>query len=812
MIRALSALGRSALRARLLAGVAVLACAGPALAQDPEAQPVDDGLEPGAVYVDARSAERDEVTDTLTLEGDPATLRVDDRTLRGESIVYGLSTGVGSAQGDVQLLNPDGTVVHADVLELDADFQAGVAVNLAVQGANGEKLMAATAVRRSENVHELNYAIFTPCPTCDDEGNFRQPSWSIQARQAVQNQELNAILYRDAVFKIGGVPVFYAPVFWHADETVDRASGLLTPRIEYSDERGISYEQPYHWVISPSEDLTISPQINGRVNPFLNLTWRRRFETGTIEARAGYTYSENFGEVIDGNPDQDHRGYVLAHGNFDLDGPWRWGFTAERASDKTLFDRYDIVDPYAEHGLYSVDERRLISQVFAERQTQRSYFSAAAFSIQTLRLNPFYSACDPIIPGCDPKAPVDAFGNGLFEDDGTMPLVGPLIDARWEPSQDLFGGRLKLRGSAAILTRQDYVGGPVLSPGVIPPGNPPNASPLYDGVDSRRISAEADWRRVLIAPAGIRYEPFLTARFDAYSIDQLPTGDSDILTRGHVTAGLDLSYPLIRRFASGADLLLEPMAQIAISPDADLDGRIPNEDSQVVELEESTLFRADRFPGFDLFEGGTRVTGGVRATVNWDNDKSASLFVGRSFRDREEDSYLVPVPDDPTRLYDPTGLARQSSDWVVAATFSPSERLHGWGHAQIGSDGSTRKAEATISGRWGERNLTNLSYIIDRTNPIPGPLNRNYEFVQVSGQQFVYKNWGFAYRAVGDLENDLFTRAEVGLLYDDDCLRFEIGYRRKNTLVDPNGPSEGVYVRLNLATLGSSGSRWDEMR
>ena len=69
-----------------------------------------------------------------------------------------------------------------------------------------------------------------------------------------------------------------------------------------------------------------------------------------------------------------------------------------------------------------------------------------------------------------------------------------------------------------------------------------------------------------------------------------------------------------------------------------------------------------------------------------------------------------------------------------------------------------------------------------------------------------------AFNAVGDLQNDRFTRTEVGLLFEDDCLRFEIGYRRKNTLVDPDGPSEGVYVRLNLATLGSSGSRWDEMR
>ena len=43
------------------------------------------------------------------------------------------------------------------------------------------------------------------------------------------------------------------------------------------------------------------------------------------------------------------------------------------------------------------------------------------------------------------------------------------------------------------------------------------------------------------------------------------------LTRGRATAGLDVSWPLIRRLTNGADLILEPMAQLSASTDADLD-------------------------------------------------------------------------------------------------------------------------------------------------------------------------------------------------------------------------------------------------
>ena len=51
-----------------------------------------------------------------------------------------------------------------------------------------------------------------------------------------------------------------------------------------------------------------------------------------------------------------------------------------------------------------------------------------------------------------------------------------------------------------------------------------------------------------------------------------------------------------------------------------------------------------------------------------------------------------------------------------------------------------------------------------------------------------------------------------GLLFDDDCFRFEIGLRRDNTRVRPSGPSEGLYVRLNLATFGGSGYGQSEVR
>ena len=803
-------------RTRLLTGAALAVClpltlGGAALAQTASpatvpAKPADqtpgpDGLPPQAVYIDAASVTRNGDVISATGDGERVLARFQSHTLRADSLSYDTAKGSAIGDGKVELTSPAGDTVFASHLETDSDLTAGVAVDFATRMSNGASLMAATAVRRSAKVNELNFALFTPCPICDVEGNAKTPSISIQAERVVQDEELRAILFRNATFRVGGVPVFWLPAFAVPDPTVERHSGFLIPTVNYDEGRGLSAEVPYLLVVSPSEDWLFSPQINTGVAPFLNLQWRRRFADATIVARGGYTYAKNFGDFDlngDGNAESNvdfgdltSRSYLLAYGRWNPAGPWRAGFTAERTSDKTLFDRYDVRDPYQDNGLYYGDQRRLISQVYAERQTERSYLSVAAFAIQTLRVAEF----NTITPALN-----------VFEDDKTLPIVAPLIDARWEPSSAILGGRLRLKSSAVSLTRDAYVGSPVLRPEYVALGPTDGLS----GVDSRRVTLQADWRRVFVSPGGVRFEPFVDTRADFYSVSDLPTiaGMADAtVTRSRVTAGVDVSYPLIKRLSATSDIIIEPLAQLSVSNKADLDPRIPFEDTQTFELDETSLFRVDRLPGYDAYEGGARLTAGARTTLRWDEGRTASLFVGRSMRADEEDAFLISIPDRPTRLYDPSGLASKTSDWVVQASFSPTDRIRGWGHATVDSSGDVRRAEAAIDGAWGRRNLASVSYIVDRSNPQAGPLNRNYEFVQLSGQQFVYGNWGVTVTGIADLERDLITRSEVGLLFDDDCFRFEIGFRQDNTRVRPSGPSEGVYVRLNLATFGGTGYR-----
>ncbi|MES2033114.1 MAG: LPS-assembly protein LptD [Pseudomonadota bacterium] len=737
-------------RVGLMAGVALLtlAVAQPTLAQEaaptPPA-PADDGLGQSGFYLESDLLTQDDANQVVTAEGS-VEVRYRGRTLRANKLIYEVGTGLITAKENVVIIDPSGAVSFADEMVLDEEMRAGVARGFSARLEGNVKIAAATAIRRSDNVNELNRAIYTPCEICAED-KTKPPTWSIRADKVIQDREKRIIYYRNAVIEMFGVPIFYAPVFWHADPSAERASGLLAPKILFSDRRGLSYEQPYAWIISPSQDLVISPQINTKVNPFVNFQWRKRFYSGEINARFGYTYEYDLDGDGDRIGDQTSRSYILADGAFQIDENWKWGFAAERTSDDLLFDKYDIGDVYAQRGLIASDDKRLTSQIYAVRQDQRSYFSIAALSIQGLR-------------------PDDI--------DRTFPLVAPLVEARWEPESAVLGGRLRFEGSAVALTREQsqYVA-------------------TDPGTDSRRASALADWRASYTFGSGLRLSPFAQLRGDVYNIDENdPTyPDSETVARAVGVAGVDISYPLWRRDGDRT-IVLEPMLQVALSPDSDPDARIPNEDSMVLEFDETILMRANKFPGFDLYEGGQRVNIGGRASVMYDDGRGASVLLGRSFRAKED-------PQFPAR----SGLQDTSSDWIVAAEAKPMKGVSLFGRARFSDDdGDVRRIEAGIDVKT-ERASGFIRYLRDNQD-ITGVQREDVDF---AGDVMISGNWGVTFAGVRDVENDVWRRQEFGALYRDDCLDIAVVWVHEETYNRQLGPSDSVILRLTLATLGDKG-------
>ena len=760
----------------------------PALAGQPPAKQAQqpDGLAPDELYMEADLLTRDDKAKHTTAEGN-VEIRYQGRTLRADRVTYDEGAegqqGVIRAFGHVQIINSDGSIEYSDELVLDDKMSAGIARGFSARLADNGKIASSTAVRRSEVMQELNRAIYTPCAVCTAKGQNKRPTWSIAADRVVQDKKRRLIFYRNARVHVLGVPLLYFPIFWHADPTANRVSGFLTPNLGSSQRRGFTYEQPYLWAASPSTDVIIDPQINTKVNPFLNAEVHKRFYSGDADVRFGYTHERE----VDGSGhkfgDATNKSYVLARGAFHVDDSWLLGFTAERVSDPLLFDAYDVPKVYETRGPFVADDRRLISSLYAIRQTERNYFSAAAISIQGLR----------------PSTTVA----GAFEDSGTFPLVAPLIEDRYSPDSSVLGGRLRITGSAVALTRDQ---------------SPDN--PALPGLDSRRVTAQADWRRTFTSASGLRLDPFISVRGDFYSLGDVPNATgigvhSGTEGRGLATAGADLSYPLYRRWRD-ATVVLEPLVQLAVSPNAkqivighDATGApiYLDEDSATFEFDETNLFSTDKFPGYDLYEDGARVNVAGRASILWDDGRRASLLIGRSFRSEKN---LVFAPG--------SGLRDQASDWIVAADAQPVKNLTMYTRARL--DGETLKvhrieAGANVQTKWASgfvRYLDNDAEITSLTGVTTSAslTGTKQENLDIGGDLYFGKNWGASLYGSRDMVADAWAIRDIGVFYRDDCVRIDVIYRKQDTVIfvqDNNqlrqlGRNDQILIRLTLATLG----------
>jgi len=707
------------------------------------APPAPDELAGGGFYIEADELIDDESTHTVTARGG-VEARYEGRVLRATEVIYDSQTGVVTARGDVTIVNADGTTQSAQMAVLDRQLSTGVAAAFSSHLQDNVTMAAASVERRSPTLTELNQAVFTPCPVC---ASNPTPTWSIRARNVIQDKKRQLITFRHATILVRGVPVAYLPVIITPAPESKRQSGLLGPEITTGSLRGFSYEQPWLQVLSPSEELVISPQINSKVNPFLNLDWRARFYSGAIDVRTGYTYEQNFNSDGDKLGDLTSRSYVLAKGLFAVTNDWDVGFTGEWASDPLIFDKYGVVDPFVDRGLYSPDDRRLISQLYSTYQSSDLYLSVAAVEVQGLRSTDI----------------------GLH-----FPGVAPLIEAHYDPDVNILGGHLSILGDGVALW-----------------GAWPSTLVDAPGINDQRGTIEATWQGTWLLPAGVRLDPFLDWRADVYGLQKLSTpGEPDAtIFRNLPTAGVTVSWPFYKQSGT-LTYVLEPVAQVVLAPFLRQDPRIPDEDSIDFQFDETTLFSPDKSPGFDLIDSGQRINLGGEATVETSQGYSAGLLVGREFR-------AEPDPDLPAR----TGLGGTSSDWIIAANADPMSGMTFFTRMRFGAnDFSLNYLEAGADFAT-SRFDGQVRYLQEAQDP-NGDMVQDLDF---HGEVFVLRHWGLTFYAAKEFQTGVWREEDVGVVYKDQCVRVEVLFNRNDTTNGVLGPSEGVSIRLSLATLGNSG-------
>ncbi|WP_339741453.1 putative LPS assembly protein LptD, partial [uncultured Maricaulis sp.] len=355
--------------AAALMGSGVLVLSPAALAQSPEA-------EEAPVYLEADSLE-DLGNGAGFLARGHVRARQSGRTLYADELEYHPELNRIVARGNVVIHGQGPYPQYADEVELDSEMSAGLALGFATMLENNGQMAAAAAIRRSNGAMQLEDAYYTACELC--EAGEQEPTWRLRARQVIQDPDEQMIYYRDAQLEVMGVPVLYSPVFAHPDPSADRHSGLLFPGFSVSSRLGFSYQQPYYWAFSPSQDITLAPRVMTNVNPLLFTEYRKRFWSGEMAFEGSVTHEAEIDSDGERFGDETWRWHVFGGGEWEINPDWRWGFGVQRASDDLHLRRYDFSEIDRDRGApIEGGNRRLVSQIYAEGRTRNSFGSLIA--------------------------------------------------------------------------------------------------------------------------------------------------------------------------------------------------------------------------------------------------------------------------------------------------------------------------------------------------------------------------------------------------------------------------------------------------
>ena len=699
----------------------------PAVARAQEAAPAPSPAvqQPAEQLIDFSADEviYENQTDVLTATGRVRMSR-DGNYLAAERVSWDRKSGQVVAEGNVVVMTPEGDKLIGDRVDLTESLRDGTVENLLIVMESGARI-AATRGSRSGTQTQLTNAVYSPCPVITADGCPKDPSWKITAARVTQDSTSGRVRFTGGQLHILGLALPLLPVFSISDGSQrGGVSGALVPNIRLDSNNGLELNFPYYLRLDRNKDLTVTPHIYTDSLPALEARWRHLTSIGAYQIGAFITH----GDVPESNPNDltpdtrdGIRGYFEANGRFQLSPHWQLTGSLRRATDKTVARRYDI----------SRDDK-LRSFIRAERIALDSYISIEGWAFQGLRSTDVQDR---------------------------IPFALPAIDARLRLDEPILGGKVELQANSLAILRRD-------------------------GQDTQRAFASAKWDLRTLTSLGQELTFTAFARADAYHTDESAKTAVDIYRgkdgwqfRGIGALAADLRWPLIGSFWGGTQRLTPRVQLVLTPPTQNLD--IPNEDARAVDLEDSNLFALSRFPGYDRWEDGSRVTYGLE----WGFDRpkwSVQTVIGQSYR----------LTREPSIFPDGTGLTDRFSD-IVGRTRVQFGRFIDLTHRyRLDKDNfALRRTELDLT-VGSAVTYVQLGYLLLDRDISPSIEDlRDKEELRLAGRWQFHKYWSVFGSTVVDLtgkDEDPLSLADgyqavrhrLGISYEDECLELGVAWKR----------------------------------
>lgn len=333
-----------------------------------------------------------------------------------------------------------------------------------------------------------------------------------------------------------------------------------------------------------------------------------------------------------------------------------------------------------------------------------------------------------------------------------------------------------------------------------------NFASIYreEETNTQRFSMINSWVLPYTSPYGEKYRMVASVKSDLYYVDNYlnPAGEEFTggVARVFPQLGLEWKLPFIRASETSRQIL-EPTIVAVLAPnDSNKTDKIPNEDSQDFELDDSNVLDIDRYAGYDRNDTGSRISYGFNWSSYGDITGRTSAFLAQSYYFEKNES----IND--TVSYDLGEKSGHLSDYVGRIYASPTDYFDLNYRFRIDKD-DYDLTYSELSTTIGPKILNAyISYIYLQDNKSSSLIeNSERKELYTALRSKLTKDWSISIYNRQDL-TDGGDSLEYGgdLIYEDECTALII-YMRKDNSSDPD--YEGDYevgVNFLLKTLGGT--------
>ena len=708
--------------------------------------------------------------------------------LNADEILFNQKNNIIEGNGNIIIKERGGPTIMASQFKLSSDLNDGIIKLPSLLTKDGTNISSAYAIRSGGKSIVLKKGIFSPCKKCQNSN--KKASWQVKANRIIYDEVSGNIIYEGAKFELFGFPIFYVPIATHPSPDIKRRSGFLAPEITTSGDLGLSIKTPYFMNLAPNYDLTITPWVVTKGALVAEGEWRQRFKRGKL----------NF-HIIAASLNDDFKSKTV-NINDDwsaiINSPFNSPENLSAINKKLAFDYDDNTHSITNVEVADKDDSRPSSIADSIGYDFRGSFAASGnfqFNNWNLDFSGKFVSDDTFLRrfNLDDETDIKSYlslsrywGNAkleinsiyysslLPEKEGSEPLILPEVKFSWNPEKIIFGGKSKISINTLGIVRKT------------------------DG-NTYRVSSEIDWERQIINNNGHIFKLNLNIRGDAYRTSKKwtpnnssrlflanPLGQTRDIYRLLPSVDIEWKLPLKYDFSN---TIIEPIIQIAYSVDSNKNIEIPNEDSISFELNSHNIFTRNRMPGIDLWETGSRINYGFKFSHFFNESGLFSGLVGQSYKFKNPDSFEKG-----------SGLDEKLSDFVLDFLFKPNKEITLSYKGRLDdNDIDLRRSELDMLitySKWGIRAGHVLLNNVEILNFKEQREARLATFFNITESWLIQA--ALRYDVVS--KNSLNNR--ISAVYIDDCMSFEIGFRRKFSEYRDLKPSNSFMIKFNVFTFG----------